>query len=306
MRLAAFNGFPFHYEMFAHVLDYCKNQKKQAQDIDIYTNTVNDYGWLALYEETYSVNTWLPISRFDPSQYDCVILLTDDDRAYAPFWNATTHVVVIEHAAFRHLPLPAQVFLQTRHMQIRTPPSNPDTWVIPVWDNPPYEKYPALTVVCVGGGCNMGVHAIRALFSNVDDIRLIFITHNLGVGNIDTHGFPNVTFYHKLDAEMMLEYVGKSTYLLVAPYLTSNYNYKDQAMSGSIPLAYSVGTPVLMLQSWADLYNLPGIVCIPDTSPIELNYPTTEQLDMFYTERASLLARRDAVLTKALDSSSCI
>lgn len=280
--------------MFAHVLDYCK---QHAQDIDIYTNTLNDYGWLALYEETYSVPTWYPLSRFDPTQYDCVLLLTDNDSMYSPFWNATTHVIVIEHGAHRQLPLPAQVFLQTRHMKTRSPPSNPDTWMIPVWNNPPYEKYTPLTVACVGSGCTLGVRAIRALFSNCDDIRILLIDRNAA----DTGGFPNVESYSKLDAETMLEYVGKSTYILVAPL--PNTFHKDHIVSASIPLGYSVGTPILLIQSWADSYDFPGIIRIPDTSPLELQHPTLEQLDTFQAERTALLARRDTVLTNALDTS---
>ena len=291
MRIAAFNGFPFHYEMFAHILDYCK---RAALEIDIYTNIVNDYGWLSLYEEAYSVDTWHPISRFDPAQYDCVILLTDNDTLYNPFWNATTHVVVIEHGAYRHLPLPAQVFLQTRHMKVRSPPSDPDTWMLPVWDNRPYEKYPTLTVACVGSGCTLGVHAIRALFSNPDDIRLLFIDRQY----TDRCGFSNVESYCKLEAETMLEYVGKSTYILVAPL--PNTFHKDHITSASIPLGYSVGTPVLMIESWADSYDFPGVIPIADT--MELKHPTSEQLDTFREGRAALLSRRDAVLTKALDA----
>ena len=298
MRIAAFNSFPFHYEMLAHVLDYCH---QYSLDIDVYTNIVNDYGWLAFYERTYSVNTWYPISRFDPARYDCVILLTDDDRKYAPLWNTTTRVVVIEHDACRQLPLPAQVFLQLRHMKTRSPPSRPDTWMFPVWDNTPYEKYSSLTVACVGAGCTIGVHAIRALFSNVDGISILLI----GRQKINTHGFHNVESYCNLDAETMLEYVGKSTYILVAPLQSQGHNYKDDKISASIPLGFSVGTPVLMIQSWVESYNVPGFIHLPDNVPIELKHPTAEQRDAFCSERASLLARRDAVLTKALDCSSC-
>jgi hypothetical protein len=291
MRLAVFNSFPYHYEMFAHILDYCKNHN---QEVNVYTNTTNDYGWLSYYEEVYAVKEWYPIHQFHPEDYDCVILATDDDYAYGRFWNGKTHVVVIEHGGRRQLSLPAQSFIQIRQLKLRTPPSDSNTWAIPVWDNKLYTKSDRLTVVSVGRSAPRDPRELQRMFSNFDDIHFIWIDRTVSCST----GVSNIEVIRGMDTENMVKCIGEATYILLLP--NGNDDYVYHSISASIPLGYSVGTPVLMLEPWVEAYELPGLIGIPDDSSIELTHPTAEQCDAFQKGRTELLQRCDRVLTEAM------
>ena len=165
MKFCIFNSLPQHHEMFAYVLDYFKASKKQ---IDIYTNKTNDYGWLKFYEKKFSVISWFPISFFNPDAYDYVFLLTDDDHGYKPFWNDKTRVIVVEHDGKRKLDHRSFFTIQTRQFKLRNPPSDPNTWVLPVWNNEFYEKFDKLTVLSIGNASNQ--INLPALFKNFNDI----------------------------------------------------------------------------------------------------------------------------------------
>jgi len=295
MKCAIFNSLPQHHEMFAHVLDYFK---QKGESIDIYTNKEKDYGWLAFYTLTYGMRTWYPISFFNPIAYDYVFLLTDDDAGYKPFWNKTTKVIVTEHDGNRMINLPAYKTLQTRRFTLRTPPSDPNTWVLPVWDNRLYTKYDKLTVMSLGNAAkNLN---LPSLFSNHKDIQFILVDRDM-VPNRESN---NVTRYNKLDTSLMIEYAAKSHYILFWPTTLYSTNHKFRSMSGSFPLAYSIGTQILLPQSYIEPLGIGkagvGLIGIPDTSAIHLEKPTQDQYEAFMAERQALLRRRDSVFDSIL------
>ena len=268
MRYAIYNSHPYHYEMFAHLIDYFKDRGLQ---IDIYTNMTNLCGWMTYYQHTYGINTWFSTAMFDPTKYDTVFLMTDDDPTFA-FWN--TRVVVYEHDSERTLNLPAYRTLQTRQFMLRDPPSDPNTWIIPVWNNPIKEKYDRLTVLSVGNAALYVQSMLPAIFSNFNDINFILVDRNMPEavnGNITTH--------NSLDATALIDIASKSHYILFWPTTGYSYRHKNISMTGALPLAYSVGTPLLMPADFAEAIGLDGIIgihppfhlataSIPDCSPL--------------------------------------
>ena len=292
MKVALFNGFPFHYEMFAYVLDYCSNNSIK---VDCYTNKVNDLGWFNIFERDYNIKSWYSINSFKPSEYDYVFLLTDDDYSYMPFWNKTTKVIVIEHCGTRILNLPAYKILQTRQFKLRHPPSDPMSWVVPVWNNVLYSKYANLTVLCIGRSAPRRTSELSTLFSNFSNIHFIIINRNLNF----TENIPNITTYTSINAENMIEIAAKSHYILLLP----NYNtdHENISMSASVPLAYSVGTPLLMTKQFAKGYGFNGIVSMPEKYPFILKMPSEDQIAKCMTGRSELLERRDSVFNSILE-----
>ena len=297
MKYAIFNSLPQHHEMFAYVLDYFK---KINQPIDVYTNKENNYGWLDFYTLEYGVRNWYPISFFNSNAYNYVFLLTDNDNAYKPFWNNTTKVIVVEHDGNRELNLPAYKTLQTRRFNLRNPPSDANTWVLPIWNNKLYTKYDKLTVMSIGGAANF--LKLNRLFSNYKDIQFILVDRDMVV----EAGSENITQYRELDTSTMIEYAAKSHYILFWPTTVYAINHKYRSMSGSFPLAYSVGTQILLPESYIEPLGISkagvGFIGIPDYSPICLQKPNEVQYEAFMLERQELINRRDTIFNSILYS----
>jgi len=283
MKICIFNSLPQHHEMFAHVLDYFKNNK---MIIDIYTNKTNNYGWLNYYEKEYNIHVWYPISFFNSHAYDYVFLLTDDDYGYNPYWNNTTRVLVTEHDSKRELNLKTYCKHQTRQFNLRSPPSDPNTWILPVWNAILQAKYERLTVLSLGNATNN--LNLPSLFSNYKEIDFILVDRDMNTQNTE----PNIRKFNKLEASKLIEYASKSHYILVWPTTSYSTNHKHYSMSGSIPLAYSVGTPLLLPESYLEPLGLKGLTGIPDKDQINLEIPDKE---IFLKERFVLLERRNKI-----------
>jgi len=284
MKLCIFNSLPIHYEMFAHVLDYCKYKGLQ---IDVYTNKNNNYGWLDYYEKNYNIFTWYPISFFNPGAYDYILLLTDDDSGFSPNWNTRSKVIITEHDGRRQLPLNIYRKHQTRKFNLRNPPSDPETWIMPVWNNMLFKKYDRLTVLSVGNATNR--INLNKLFTNVAEIEFILVDRNMDCSNSS----DKIKKYNKLDTNLLIEYAGKSHYILFWPTTQFSMNHMEHSMSASFPLGYSVGTQILVPESFIKPLDLKGIVGIPDNRPILLEKPR-DVLD-FMNQRDALIERRNRI-----------
>lgn len=273
--------------MFAHVLDYFKDKKI---NIDVYTNKMNDYGWLSYYEKEYKIVIWYPISFFNADAYDYVFLLTDDDMGYKPYWEKTTaRVIVTEHFGPRQLNLPAFFTVQTRQFTKRNPPSNPESWILPVWNNIIHEKYNTLTVLSIGNATNR--LNLQKLFSNYNDINFILCDRDLNTQS----EHPNVTKYNKIDASKLIEFAGKSHYILFWPTTDYSRNHQWNSISGCFPLAYSVGTPILLPESFVEPIGLSGLVGIVEGGNVHLNIPSYTQQNECMLQRTELLKRRNNI-----------
>jgi hypothetical protein len=287
MKISIFNSLPQHHEMFAHVLDYFNDKKIH---IDVYTNKTNHYGWLSYYEKEYRIVIWYPISFFNVDAYDYVFLLTDDDTGYKPFWKKTSaRVIVIEHYGPRQLNLPAFFTVQTRQFMKRNPPSDSESWILPVWNNTIHEKYKTLTVMSIGNATNR--LNLQTLFSNYSEINFILCDRDL-----NTHSdHKNVTKHNKLDASKLIEFAAKSHYILFWPTTDYARNHQWNSISGCFPLAYSVGTPILLPESFVKPIGLSGLVGISDGGNVDLNIPTYAQQNDCMIQRTELLKRRNNI-----------
>ena len=296
MKFCIFNSLPQHHEMFAYVLDYFKSSNKP---IDVYTNKTNDYGWLKFYEKKFSVISWFPISFFNPDAYDYVFLLTDDDRGYQPFWNDKTRVIVVEHDGKRKLDYRSYFTIQTRQFKLRNPPSDPNTWVLPIWNNEFYEKFDKLTVLSIGNASNK--INLPALFKNFSDIQFILVDRHMDTGALPAQ--PNVTRYNSLEASRLVEFAAKAHYIVFWPTTAFSQEHMHNSMSGSFPLAYSVGTHLLIPESFIEPLGLDGIVGIEGS--IHLEKPDEALYSRFLVQRTDLLKRRDTLFNSLFGLDRC-
>jgi len=289
MRIAIINGHWYHYEMFGHILEYCK---EKYIDVDIFSNTDNNMGWIDLYNQFFPTIKWYPVSSFIADKYPYTVLTSDNDKLYNPLWEYKTRVIVIEHLSTRVLNLPAYKTLQTRRFIKRTPPSSNTSWVSPLWTYAPMDKYQNLTVTCIGGTSPKKQSDLTQYFSNFSSIQFNIINRKATFAE----SLPNIKLYKGLNAVDMLTIAAKSHYILLLPMY--NTNHKDLSMSASVPLSYTVGTPILMSQSFKDAYGYKGILSFSE-SPQELSFPSEKIMKDFIDGRKDLIQQRNTVFNSS-------
>ena len=91
MKVAVYNGFPFHYETIGHLIEYCKDRQ---HELTVYSKTENTWGWF----EYYGIEP-KPVEEYSHEGHDRVILLTDDDWSFPV--TPDEKIICIEHVDFQ-------------------------------------------------------------------------------------------------------------------------------------------------------------------------------------------------------------
>jgi len=91
MKIAVYNGFPFHYETIGHVADYCK---LRGHELVVYSKVENSWGWF----DYYGISP-LPVDQYIHKEFDHVFLLTDDDWSFPS--TPDEKVICIEHVSYQ-------------------------------------------------------------------------------------------------------------------------------------------------------------------------------------------------------------
>lgn len=83
MHIAIFNGFPYHYEMFGYIIEFCKNNK---YELTIFSNKNNNLGYFNYYNKLFNDYQFIlkDVSLFNLFKYtyDVIILTTDVDPKF--------------------------------------------------------------------------------------------------------------------------------------------------------------------------------------------------------------------------------
>jgi hypothetical protein len=91
MKVAVYNGFPFHYETIGHVIDYCK---LRGHELVVYSKVENSWGWF----DYYGIMP-LPVEKYNHKEFDHVFLLTDDDWSFP--LTPDEKIICIEHVPYQ-------------------------------------------------------------------------------------------------------------------------------------------------------------------------------------------------------------
>lgn len=106
-NIAIYNSFPFHFEMFAFIIEYCKYNQLS---LNIYTNMESDLGYISFYKNMFSDDSWKPrfinyIFFSNESKYDYIFITTDDDFKFKFDFKNTiciNHVSYYRNNNFKH------------------------------------------------------------------------------------------------------------------------------------------------------------------------------------------------------------
>lgn len=91
MKVAVYNGFPFHYETIGHIVEYCKSRQ---YELDVYSKTENSWGWF----DYYGIQPKSP-EEYTHEGFDRVFILTDDDWTFPV--TPDEKIICIEHVDFQ-------------------------------------------------------------------------------------------------------------------------------------------------------------------------------------------------------------
>ena len=295
-KIAIFNGFRFHYEMFGTVLEFLTHR---GLTFSIYSETQDAMGWFEVYTTKFGALTVHPTGAFDHTKYDYVFLLTDDDVQYHYLW---THpkVIMFEHCGRRNTMRMTWRRIQMREFKERIPPSSPHTWTLPVWSIFQRPKADALKIVAIGNNCPSNPEELKPWFQNITAPQFVFINRNPAPTKFDYDSwtdYKNVTLLENIDAATMLEHAADAHWILLLP---KNGNQYKNAISACIPIAYGVGTPLLLSKAWCEAYGLKGMNALDPTNPIDK--PSNIVMTELFETQAALQKRRDGLLEESLCS----
>ena len=227
MKIAAYNGFPFHYEMFGYVIDYCVDKNIE---LTIYTTSDNNMDWLKFYLDTYGSCFKLKNNKSFQieNEYDKIILLTDDDKSFKDEWIKILgpKMICVDHDKMNRRDS-IETHIGTRFL-INRPCLD---WVLPIYrmiDTETKKSISTKTVIVIGN-VNTRYFKLKQ-FEDFENINFILIDRYLNINGYN--GYKNVSCYNSISTIDMLNTIKCSDYI----YISDNEDFISSKISSSIPL----------------------------------------------------------------------
>lgn len=235
-RIAIFNSFPHHYELYGSIIEWCKNE---GHYLMVLTETKKCMGWLDFYKEFFDFDNfryWKDYQRY-LHLFDLIILTTDDDPEYNPvIYDNMSRTVIINHTCFYR-----------RYEKIRSINFRPYDYRNDNRFCSNVFKYPIKPKLRNEGD------PIRIFISATDDRLDLKILKELSqhcelhfVARYCCSRYKNLknSFFHiSMNTKEMIELMMKCNYFYYINELKSLKNY--YISSGFVGLAFTCGTPIL-------------------------------------------------------------
>lgn len=321
IRVAAFNGLDCHHEMIGYILAHC--QSRPCIALTVFTTSGADLSWITLYCERFPGVSFQSVEAFLSTNFDHIVLLTDDDRAFPVLVDAEeAKVLCIDHfhrlrrntasgikrISTRYFPdrLEAQYVLPTYCLVSK------DDKMLALSSASGSSHDAEISIVCIGAAWEafstqqQFVRHVQTLFpmnvspESVSRPLHFHLFHRRLVGiMIGEHsdGRISVTPHVAADAQCMIATLCKSDYVLIDDGAARQLH----ALSGSCPLAYSCGCRLITSALWKVSNNLSCPLVVPLTDALEaIGDRGGVGINLVYNEASNLWAHRDAVLASFL------
>ena len=285
-ELCIVNGFPFHYEMFGYIIEYCVHRNIP---LDIYTETKNNYGWLTFYKNNVcSLITFYPISEFSlNNSYKRIILTTDDDPVLKDEW-IDSRIIAIDHNEDLRRPK------IKHHICTRWFESRPATdYILPAYrlitvDEKRQLSRPA--VICLGGNSQLSIEKYKKLFSNFDTTEFWFIDRKAEPEKYKE--YPNIKCVKEMNTNEMLDLCKKSHWMFIT---NEREEHMKKSMSAGIMIGFSCLCKILMPVEMNENYEYKSV--LEYTNKIVLEEPDFSEID---TELIKIQAHKFQIFDKYL------
>jgi len=291
VRCAAYNGFPFHFEMIGHIIEYCL---LKGHELDVFTNDQGHQGWLNFYFQTFG--TIVKGNHFEflsvISDYKVIFLVTDDDKTFPSHLLETykDRIVCIDHFHMIRNPIP-KFRVTTRAFVNRCDPV-----VVPCFQvvYSTKEKNGYLLE-------NTGIHVAvigdrnaRTICNATTDFFENAIIHVFTRSPVDAPNNPKIMWYIDFGT-MDMFYVLKRCHYMFAPMENV---YVNKITSGAINVAFGALCQLIVPSSWKS-HKLTSPKFYDDLSRLNvLGYP---DINSVLQERQKLVSCRNSIYDAFFD-----
>ena len=311
-RIAIFNSFPFHYEMFGHILDHFARQNDASSTVvSIFTETRNELGWLEFYKTQFkNLNIqFKPVSDFCDARhaFDLIFVPTDDDFAFKREWIDDRCIVTDNHVSNRRPEY-------KHHIGLRPFAGNDKRWALPCYDIVSMrDKMTHLEPDCIHVGISVGWQIVlnyRAInrLSAVGPLPLHI--HFIGRKLDDIASKMNadivVHLHEKMDTRDMIELLKKCDYVMTD--LQNDDHINGVSMSGVVPLAFSTLTPLIISKQNNRIYGFKNVVEFELNADaddrIVLSKRDDKDIEQLKVERDGLIAMYDGTIEDIVEENA--
>lgn len=279
-RIAIFNSFDFHFEMFGYIIYYAMYCNYQ---LTVYTNLKDKYGWVdfynAYFQNSNSFNNgshlvWKNYSFYplEKHEYDVTIVPTDDDSQFLDAW-ADSKTIAVDHLPFdrkpsvshhitvrpmRYTDPNAAVIIQTDRRKIKFLEK---PWALPCfpilsWQEKEFilrhEVPPGIINVAIVGGYQYFYNKINRLRADNPSInKIILYLFSRGDDRVfkDQDKFGKhltVHMYHSVSTEFLHSVLRKCHYVFTDNSPPGGFQEQGIGMSGSVPLSFAYLAPLIL------------------------------------------------------------
>lgn len=282
LNIAIYNSFNFHYEMFGFIIYFCK---KYNHKLTIFTPTENTIGWLDFYKDffkdyNFEYKSFLDFKQFKDN-FDFIFVTTDDDKCIQSEWINNRYIAIQHTNNVRN-------HYFTNNLGIRPFVSNYIDWALPCYtilneyDKINLNEVDAINIAIIGGNNSYNYNIINKLQSS-KRINLFIIGRNTLLFKHELLNFNNNNFYvnihNNIPTNDLLNILKKCDYILTDTNFNTDH-INGISMSGSIPLAFSTLTPLIISKQNNEFYKFKNV--------IEFDYDSVEpiilSLDMINIE----------------------
>jgi len=295
MKIAAFNGFLFHDEMFGYIIHFCKKYNHELTlfcRTDVYNHYIEFY---KKHFKGYYFNV-IDARSFNHHKYgfECIFLMTDDDQNFKdddPYINSIT--IRIDH----DVEIRRNVI--SKYIATRPFKDNNRKWALPCY--PLYgftDKYSSLkekpVIELMILGCCIDRYdssIINRLKTNNDSKFIInIVSRYVSEENIfGIHANCDIHLYQNISAGYLMRLLKQTDYLLTDA--ANDNNFEGTRMSGAIPVAFSTMTTLVISKQSNKYYNFKNVVEFDKVSeePIILKEVNLCELEKLEKEREELI-----------------
>ena len=265
-KVAIFNSFQFHYEMFGYIIQYCQ---KYNYVLTIFTSTANSLGWLDFYKQFFhNFNfEYKSIDRFsaEKDNFDIIFVTTDDDYEFKSEW-INDKCVCIDHTSTIRRPeyknrLGTRPFV-TNYRDYAIPcykifeikdKDNNDNDCINDNDND------CINIAIIGGLNDYNYDTINRTDSNIKIILHIVSRYASSFDITKIHNKFAVSIYSNIKTHDLIELLKTCDYIFTDTTF-NHHHINGISMSGSIPLAFSTLTPLIISYSNNNIYKFKNVI----------------------------------------------
>jgi len=300
MRIAAFNGFECHYEMYGYIIYFCK---KNNHTLTIYHTSKNNQGYIEFYSKLFNDFTveykQLGLFNTERNNFDKIILVTDDDKEFR-----TDNIVInkrtisIVHSYKNRNPLISS--------SIAVRPLAKEyfmDWALPIYPI----RYSSMKkdsldneihISIIGHSVAYNTKIINRIKSN-KKITFNIISRGVPFSLFNTvNPWIQVYLHNNINTSTLMEILYKSSYILTDVALTKDYTHTT--MSGAIPLAFSTLTPLIISRDTNQYYNFKNVIEFDKHSYADILLPDID-ISLLEQERDILLERNNKLFNSKLN-----